>query len=185
MHNMMIRPSETELQEYGEPEFTILNAGACTADPSVEGVTSTTSVAINLEAREMVILGTEYAGEMKKGIFSVMHYLMPLKGVLTLHSGCNMGAKGDVTLFFGLSGTGVLCRRAPMWECALDSGRFATIYACIGCMQCGKKRLAYLRAYVLLSSTPQRRFFFCFLSTCITSVHEYIQMKWLNEKEGK
>ena len=54
----------------------------------------------------MVILGTEYAGEMKKGVFSVMHYLMPLDGNLTLHSGCNMGADKDVTLFFGLSGTG-------------------------------------------------------------------------------
>jgi hypothetical protein len=64
----------------------------------------------------MVILGTEYAGEMKKGIFSVMHYLMPLAGHLTLHSGCNMGANKDVTLFFGLSGTGLLLlsTRAPI-----------------------------------------------------------------------
>jgi phosphoenolpyruvate carboxykinase (ATP) len=54
----------------------------------------------------MVILGTQYAGEMKKGIFSVMHYLMPKRGILSLHSGCNVGAAGDVTLFFGLSGTG-------------------------------------------------------------------------------
>lgn len=51
-----------------------------------------------------VILGTEYAGEMKKGIFSLMHYLMPKRGVLSLHSGCNVGVQGDVTLFFGLSG---------------------------------------------------------------------------------
>jgi phosphoenolpyruvate carboxykinase (ATP) len=108
MRNMMIRPSDAELAAYGAPDFTIFNAGACPADPCVDGVTSTTSVAINIEAREMVILGTEYAGEMKKGIFSVMHYLMPLRGVLTLHSGCNMGAAGDVTLFFGLSGTGAL-----------------------------------------------------------------------------
>lgn len=52
----------------------------------------------------MVILGTQYAGEMKKGIFSVMHYLMPKRGILSLHSGCNVGAADDVTLFFGLSG---------------------------------------------------------------------------------
>jgi Phosphoenolpyruvate carboxykinase len=52
----------------------------------------------------MVILGTEYAGEMKKGIFSVMHYLMPKRGVLSLHSGCNIGHNDDVSLFFGLSG---------------------------------------------------------------------------------
>ena len=55
--------------------------------------------------REMVILGTQYAGEMKKGIFSVMHYLMPKRGILSLHSGCNVGANDDVSLFFGLSGT--------------------------------------------------------------------------------
>lgn len=54
----------------------------------------------------MLILGTEYAGEMKKGIFSVMHYMMPCREMLTLHSGCNVGRDDDVTLFFGLSGTG-------------------------------------------------------------------------------
>lgn len=106
MRNMMIRPSAEELAGFGEPDFTIYNAGECPADPRVPGVTSRTSVTINIERREMVILGTEYAGEMKKGIFSVMHYLMPLRGILTLHSGCNMGVKGDVSLFFGLSGTG-------------------------------------------------------------------------------
>lgn len=52
----------------------------------------------------MVILGTQYAGEMKKGIFSVMHYLMPKRGILSLHAGCNIGKDNDVTLFFGLSG---------------------------------------------------------------------------------
>lgn len=52
----------------------------------------------------MVILGTQYAGEMKKGLFSVMHYLMPKRQILSLHSGCNMGRDGDVALFFGLSG---------------------------------------------------------------------------------
>lgn len=52
----------------------------------------------------MVILGTQYAGEMKKGLFSVMHYLMPKRQILSLHSGCNMGKHGDVALFFGLSG---------------------------------------------------------------------------------
>ena len=54
--------------------------------------------------REMVILGTQYAGEMKKGIFTIMHYFMPKRGILSLHSGCNVGSDEDVTLFFGLSG---------------------------------------------------------------------------------
>lgn len=71
MHNMMRRLSASELANFGTPDFTIYNAGARPADPTVPGVTSTTSVAINIESREMVILGTEYAGEMKKGIFSV------------------------------------------------------------------------------------------------------------------
>jgi ATP-dependent phosphoenolpyruvate carboxykinase len=69
-------------------------------------MTSTTSVSINFARKEMVILGTQYAGEMKKGIFTVMHYLMPKRGVLSLHSSANEGANGDVSLFFGLSGTG-------------------------------------------------------------------------------
>ncbi|PTB69119.1 phosphoenolpyruvate carboxykinase [Trichoderma citrinoviride] len=73
----------------------------------VRGMTSATSVAINFAEKEMVILGTEYAGEMKKGIFTVLFYEMPIKhNVLTLHSSANEGKNGDVTLFFGLSGTG-------------------------------------------------------------------------------
>lgn len=63
-------------------------------------------MALHLGMNEMVILGTEYAGEMKKGILTLMMYLMPLKNCLPLHSSCNVGKKGDVTLFFGLSGTG-------------------------------------------------------------------------------
>ena len=64
----------------------------------------------------MVILGTQYAGEMKKGIFSVMHYLMPRRGVLSLHSGCNIGQDGDVSLFFGLSGDPNQTSAVPRWE---------------------------------------------------------------------
>ena len=70
-------------------------------------MTSATSVAINFAEKEMVILGTEYAGEMKKGVFTVLFYEMPVKhNVLTLHSSANEGKSGDVTVFFGLSGTG-------------------------------------------------------------------------------
>ena len=108
MTNMLIRPTPEELKNFGEPDFTVYNAGQFPANEHTKGMTSSTSVEINFKAMEMVILGTEYAGEMKKGIFTVMFYLMPIKHkVLTLHSSCNQGnEKGDVTLFFGLSGTG-------------------------------------------------------------------------------
>ena len=108
MTNMLIRPTEEELKNFGEPDFTIYNAGQFPANIHTKGMTSATSVEINFKDMEMVILGTVYAGEMKKGIFTVMFYLMPIKHkVLTLHSSCNQGVeKGDVTLFFGLSGTG-------------------------------------------------------------------------------
>ncbi|KAL4080210.1 ATP-utilizing phosphoenolpyruvate carboxykinase [Scleroderma yunnanense] len=108
MHNMLIRPTEEELANFGEPDFIIYNAGQFPANRFTKGMSSTTSVEINFKRMEMVILGTEYAGEMKKGVFSVMHYLQPVKfGQLSLHSSANVGMeKGDVTLFFGLSGTG-------------------------------------------------------------------------------
>lgn len=67
-------------------------------------MTSSTSIDINIARKEMVILGTQYAGEMKKGLFGLMHYLMPKRYILSLHSGSNMGKDGDVALFFGLSG---------------------------------------------------------------------------------
>ena len=67
---------------------------------------SSTSVDISFKHKEMVILGTQYAGEMKKGVFTLMNYFLPKQGILSLHSGCNEGKDGDVALFFGLSGTG-------------------------------------------------------------------------------
>eukprot|EP00842_Homolaphlyctis_polyrhiza_P005089 jgi/Hompol1/5581/HPOL_004555-RA len=106
MNNMLIRPTPEELADFGEPDFTIYNAGQFPANRYTTGMTSTTSVSVNFKRNEMVILGTEYAGEMKKGVFTVMHYLMPKRGVLSLHSSANEGPKGDVSLFFGLSGTG-------------------------------------------------------------------------------
>ncbi len=106
MHNMLMRPTEEELAEFGEPDYTIFNAGEAEADPDVEGVGSDTCVALSFERKEFVILGTQYAGEMKKGIFTVMHYLMPKRDVLSMHCSCNVGDDDDVALFFGLSGTG-------------------------------------------------------------------------------
>jgi len=107
MNNMLIRPTAKELEDFGTPDFTIYNAGQFPANRFTAGMTSQTSVEVNFKRKEMVILGTEYAGEMKKGIFSVMHYLQPVKfGQLSLHSSANEGPDGDVSLFFGLSGTG-------------------------------------------------------------------------------
>ncbi|CAB4256052.1 similar to Saccharomyces cerevisiae YKR097W PCK1 Phosphoenolpyruvate carboxykinase [Maudiozyma barnettii] len=108
MTNMLIRPTKEELENFGEPDFTVWNAGQFPANKNTEDMTSKTTVEINFKAMEMIILGTEYAGEMKKGIFTVMFYLMPVHhNVLTLHSSANQGIQdGDVTLFFGLSGTG-------------------------------------------------------------------------------
>jgi phosphoenolpyruvate carboxykinase (ATP) len=106
MQNMLIRPGEQELAQFGQPDYVIFNAGPFPADEEVEGVTSETSIALNFQSQEMVILGTEYAGEMKKGIFTILHYLMPKRNVLSMHCSANEGERGDVTLFFGLSGTG-------------------------------------------------------------------------------
>ncbi len=106
MHNMLIRPTPKELEQFGEPDYTIFNAGAFFANRYTTGMTSKTSVALHFGRREFVILGTEYAGEMKKGVFTIMHYLMPKKGVLSMHCSANEGSKGDVSIFFGLSGTG-------------------------------------------------------------------------------
>ncbi len=106
MQNMLIRPKEEELQNFGTPDYTIYNAGHFPANPYTAQMTSRTSVDLSFEQREFVILGTQYAGEMKKGVFTIMNYLMPRQGVLSMHCSANEGESGDVTLFFGLSGTG-------------------------------------------------------------------------------
>ncbi len=106
MHNMLIRPNRRELEEFGEPDFVVYNAGRFPANRHTTGMTSKTSVDLCFERGEAIILGTEYAGEMKKGIFTVMNYFMPKKGVLSMHCSANEGESGDVSVFFGLSGTG-------------------------------------------------------------------------------
>ncbi|KAL4179970.1 hypothetical protein AMTRI_Chr13g89860 [Amborella trichopoda] len=100
MHNMCIRPNAEELENFGTSEFTIYNARQFPCNRYTHYMTSSTSIDLNLARKEMVIL----VGETKKGLFSVMHYLMLKRGILSLHSGCNMGKGGDVALFFGLSG---------------------------------------------------------------------------------
>lgn len=106
MHNMLIRPTQEELASFGEPDFTIYNAGRFPANRYTSEMTSTTSIDLSFERREMVILGTEYAGEMKKGVFTVMNYLMPKRGQVSMHCSANRSADGNAALFFGLSGTG-------------------------------------------------------------------------------
>lgn len=107
MHNMLIRPTKEELVNFGEPDFTIYNAGKFPANRFTEGMSSKTSVDLNIEGREMVILGTEYAGEMKKGVFTLMNYLMPKRGHLSMHCSATAGIENDDSIIlFGLSGTG-------------------------------------------------------------------------------
>jgi phosphoenolpyruvate carboxykinase (ATP) len=106
MHNMLIRPTAEQLASYGDPDFVVYNAGRFPANRYTSGMTSTTSVALNFATREFVILGTEYAGEMKKGIFTVMNYLMPKNGVLSMHCSATEGRDGQTSILFGLSGTG-------------------------------------------------------------------------------
>ena len=106
MQNMLIRPTKEELLGFGQPDYVIYNAGYFPANPYTAQMTSTTSVDLSFEEKEFVILGTQYAGEMKKGVFTIMNYLMPKRGVLSMHCSSNEGEAGDVSLFFGLSGTG-------------------------------------------------------------------------------
>jgi phosphoenolpyruvate carboxykinase (ATP) len=106
MYNMLIRPTRDELDSFGDPDYVIFNAGEFPANLHTEQMTSRTTIDLSFEFKEFVILGTEYAGEMKKGVFTIMHYLMPKRGVLSMHCSANEGQKGDVSLFFGLSGTG-------------------------------------------------------------------------------
>ncbi|MFM7042578.1 MAG: phosphoenolpyruvate carboxykinase (ATP) [Planctomycetaceae bacterium] len=111
MHNMLMRPTLDDLDRFGAPDFVIYNAGQFPANPYTAQMTSRTSIDLCLERREQVILGTEYAGEMKKGVFTYMHWFLPARGVLSMHCSANesladAGGGGDVALFFGLSGTG-------------------------------------------------------------------------------
>ena len=104
---MLIRPEPPELIDFDEPDYVIFNAGAFPANPFTAGMTSRTSVDLSFEERELVILGTEYAGEMKKGVFTIMNYLMPKRGLLPMHCSATMAKTAtETSLLFGLSGTG-------------------------------------------------------------------------------
>ena len=105
-YNMFLRPDEEELADF-EPDFNIIHIPEFEADPDIDGTRQKNFAIINISRRLILIGGTSYAGEIKKGIFSVLNYLLPLKkNVLSMHCSANMGAKSDTALFFGLSGTG-------------------------------------------------------------------------------
>ncbi len=103
--NMFIRPPASELAGF-TPDYVILHAPQFEADPALDGVNGTTAIALNFAEKLIVIAGTEYAGEIKKSIFTVMNWLLPARGVLPMHCSANIGPKEDAALFFGLSGTG-------------------------------------------------------------------------------
>jgi len=107
MHTMLIRPTRQELEDFGKPDFVILNAGAFPANRLTAGMGSKTSIDLSLEDRQLVILGTEYAGEMKKGVFTVANYFGPRRGILSMHCSATADKQtGRSSLLFGLSGTG-------------------------------------------------------------------------------
>jgi phosphoenolpyruvate carboxykinase (ATP) len=103
--NLFIRPELADLVGFS-PNFTIINAPSFKSDPERDGTRSETVILVHLARQEILIGGTQYAGEMKKGAFGIMNYRLPEEGVLPMHSSVNVGARGDVAVFFGLSGTG-------------------------------------------------------------------------------
>ncbi len=105
--NMFIRPTAEELASFGEPDFVIYNASKATVPNYQElGLNSETAVVFNLTSKEQIIINTWYGGEMKKGMFSMMNYYLPLQGIASMHCSANTNEKGETAVFFGLSGTG-------------------------------------------------------------------------------
>lgn len=105
--NMFIRPTDAELATYGEPDFVVMNGSKTSfKDYAAHGLNSDVYVAFNLTEKIQLIGGTWYGGEMKKGLFSMMNYYLPLQGMASMHCSANKGKDGDVAVFFGLSGTG-------------------------------------------------------------------------------
>jgi phosphoenolpyruvate carboxykinase (ATP) len=103
--NLFRRPTAEDLKSFA-PNFTIIDVPSFQADPATEGTRSGTAILVHLQRMEIIIVGTMYAGEIKKAAFTVMNYLMPDEGVLPMHSSINVGEAGDACVFFGLSGTG-------------------------------------------------------------------------------
>lgn len=107
IHQLLIRPSEEELSNYGKPDYTILCAPGFKCNPEIDGVNSEAAIIIDYEAHIIIICGSKYSGEIKKSVFSTMNYVMTKKNVLPMHCSANMDPKtGETAIFFGLSGTG-------------------------------------------------------------------------------
>jgi phosphoenolpyruvate carboxykinase (ATP) len=105
--NMFIRPTEEELLNFGEPDFIVMNASKCgNKDYQKQGLNSEVYTVFNLTEKMQLIGGSWYGGEMKKGMFAMMNYYLPLQGMASMHCSANKGKEGDVAIFFGLSGTG-------------------------------------------------------------------------------
>ncbi|MDH3627540.1 MAG: phosphoenolpyruvate carboxykinase (ATP) [Acidobacteriota bacterium] len=104
--NMFLRITDATLLANHRPEFTIVHAPTMVVDPKADGTRSEVVVLVHMGRRQVLIAGTKYAGEIKKSIFTVLNYLLPKDGVLSMHCSANVGADGDTALFFGLSGTG-------------------------------------------------------------------------------
>jgi phosphoenolpyruvate carboxykinase (ATP) len=102
---LLIRPTADELKSYN-PDWTITDLSMMTTDPAVDGTRSEAFIGLNFSEKRVIVMGTEYAGEMKKSVFTIMNYLLPLSGVMSMHCSANIGERGDTALFFGLSGTG-------------------------------------------------------------------------------
>jgi phosphoenolpyruvate carboxykinase (ATP) len=105
VHQLLIRPTAAELTGF-DPEFAIIDLPSFAADPARHGTAGKTVIAVNFAKKMVLIGGTSYAGEMKKSVFTIMNYLLPAKGVMSMHCSANVGAGGDAAIFFGLSGTG-------------------------------------------------------------------------------
>jgi phosphoenolpyruvate carboxykinase (ATP) len=105
--NMFIRPTEDELENFGEPDFIVMNGSKTSfKEYAAYGLNSEVYIAFNLTEKIQIIGGTWYGGEMKKGMFAMMNYYLPLQGIASMHCSANKGKDGDVAVFFGLSGTG-------------------------------------------------------------------------------
>lgn len=102
---LLIRPTRDELEDF-EPDWTIVDVCDLKADPAQDGTVGEAFIVLNFAEKLVLIGGTEYAGEMKKSVFTILNYLLPMEGVLSMHCSANIGSRGDTALFFGLSGTG-------------------------------------------------------------------------------